>query len=1045
MDIRSRPRAMGVVVDSVSPEELYEVIVGASSQDFARMQASTQRLKQMLEMFGAYDALQDIASRKEIPVEIRQQAMIQFKNVVTNHWRSRKLLSDEHRARIRERSLLFVDEEVESIAECNELVVVKLARTDFPNQWPNLIPDLIRIIDDNLKKRYVSMVDDPRDTLRLRRSLELLNGILKEFASIKMPSGLKVMAQIVEQLQDLLYGYYSTMSSNFSLVILTPQTINSQTVYDNILLAHLVYKCLVKMSTWLWNKFAKLSPEELRRSMAWVEKLFNASTSQLKALTEIRKGIMLSLLQNESVADPQSQKTLSVLTRHVKTFGKFFRRLQQLAPDRFVQFSASGDLILFYWAQVVDSTNYPAHFVADSDDSLFPVRFLVQAMVLFKESLSQFTPVRRSGVPNANVLSKDFVENAVRLLVTRFMPLNAADLQSWVEDPEEWVQLEDKENDQWEFEIRACAERVLMQICNQFPDFVVPLLVSWFVEIAPKPTVELEAIVQKEALYCAIGRCATRLKTAMDFETYVGGTFASEVRETNPSYAIIKRRIAWLLGKWVAECCTKPNDPKIWEILAFLVQDHGPGTDSVVRLTSVSALRECADVVEFDADNFAPYLATVVPHLIKIMAEADTLESKRKVDESLNIIIEQSGMRILPFMNVITEPIPQLWMSSEDDYLFKASLLVTVTKVVEAVKENSSTLGHLVVPLIRESLAPSVIVQLDTDALNLWTSALRNTVAVTSADGRDCLRDLVPDAINLLGNNFDVTGVVSIILESYFLLDAAYILEKYATDLFKAYLNALAHKALGLNAKGLIQSISLVIQLGQSTFWGEALHTSGLFPHLLKTMIAGEVDEVLLTEHIYLFSRIIMADRRMFLQLVSAASPVLNQPETVLYDFLMDQWMGKFDHMCEPRHRKLTAMGLAAFVSTARPEVLNRVPVEAFNIFTDVFGDIREAQEQAATAPQDEEPPSPTSLRRFWDLDKAPESYFRNSEGTPEYKRREALYQRDPIRSIALVPYVAECLREAENACGSANFQHILNRTDPAVLKQIQDAIARGG
>lgn len=59
------------------------------------------------------------------------------------------------------------------------------------------------------------------------------------------------------------------------------------------------------------------------------------------------------------------------------------------------------------------------------------------------------------------------------------------------------------------------------------------------------------------------------------------------------------------------------------------------------------------------------------------MAEAETLESKRKVDESLNTVIEQSGtlvcrnsfiilhlhdffVQVLPFIAVITEPIPQL-------------------------------------------------------------------------------------------------------------------------------------------------------------------------------------------------------------------------------------------------------------------------------------------------------------------------------------------------------------------------------------------------
>jgi hypothetical protein len=40
------------------------------------------------------------------------------------------------------------------------------------------------------------MVEDAEETLKLRRCLKLLNGILKEFASIKLPNGIKVMAQV---------------------------------------------------------------------------------------------------------------------------------------------------------------------------------------------------------------------------------------------------------------------------------------------------------------------------------------------------------------------------------------------------------------------------------------------------------------------------------------------------------------------------------------------------------------------------------------------------------------------------------------------------------------------------------------------------------------------------------------------------------------------------------------------------------------------------------------------------------------------------------
>jgi hypothetical protein len=35
------------------------------------------------------------------------------------------------------------------------------------------------------------------------------------------------------------------------------------------------------------------------------------------------------------------------------------------------------------------------------------------------------------------------------------MPLNPSDLENWINDPEEWVNLEDQENDQWEYEIRV--------------------------------------------------------------------------------------------------------------------------------------------------------------------------------------------------------------------------------------------------------------------------------------------------------------------------------------------------------------------------------------------------------------------------------------------------------------------------------------------------------------------------------------------------------------------------------------------------------------
>lgn len=52
----------------------------------------------------------------------------------------------------------------------------------------------------------------------------------------------------------------------------------------------------------------------------------------------------------------------------------------------------------------------------------------------------------------------------------------------------------------------------------------------------------------------------------------------------------------------------------------------------------------------------------------------------------------------------------------------------------------------------------------------------------------------------------------------------------------------------------------------------------------------------------------------------------------------------QFDHMSEPRHRKLLALGIASLVSTGRPEVLERVPNEIFNLWTDVLFEVRESR-----------------------------------------------------------------------------------------------------
>lgn len=52
----------------------------------------------MLEMAGTFDALSEIAAQRSLPVQVRQQSIIQLKNSSVGHWKSRRYVRVPTRA-----------------------------------------------------------------------------------------------------------------------------------------------------------------------------------------------------------------------------------------------------------------------------------------------------------------------------------------------------------------------------------------------------------------------------------------------------------------------------------------------------------------------------------------------------------------------------------------------------------------------------------------------------------------------------------------------------------------------------------------------------------------------------------------------------------------------------------------------------------------------------------------------------------------------------------------------------------------------------------
>lgn len=68
-------------------------------------------------------------------------------------------------------------------------------------------------------------------------------------------------------------------------------------------------------------------------------------------------------LRSSPDTSPVTHATVDKFTRHVRVFGKFFRRLQQLEPAKFVELPTCNDVVLYYWEKVVQATNGPQDMI----------------------------------------------------------------------------------------------------------------------------------------------------------------------------------------------------------------------------------------------------------------------------------------------------------------------------------------------------------------------------------------------------------------------------------------------------------------------------------------------------------------------------------------------------------------------------------------------------------------------------------------------------------------------------------------------------------
>jgi len=84
----------------------------------------------------------------------------------------------------------------------------------------------------------------------------------------------------------------------------------------------------------------------------------------------------------------------------------------------------------------------------------------------------------------SQLLTHELVCELMETVVTRYFVLRPFEIEAWKEEPEEWERREEGEGDAWEYSLRLCSEKVLLDLLINFKELLAQRLLNFFYSVS---------------------------------------------------------------------------------------------------------------------------------------------------------------------------------------------------------------------------------------------------------------------------------------------------------------------------------------------------------------------------------------------------------------------------------------------------------------------------------------------------------------------------------------------------------------------------------
>ncbi|KAL5710132.1 hypothetical protein ACHQM5_020735 [Ranunculus cassubicifolius] len=993
---------------------MYNLLTNSLSGDETLRKPAESALSHSENRPGFCSCLMEVITAKDLAsqTDVRLMASVYFKNSINRYWRSRRDtqgISNEEKIYLRQKLLSHSREENNQIALQLAVLVSKIARLDYPKEWPELFSVLAQQLQS-------------ADVLTSHRIFMVLFVSLKELSKKRLPSDQKKFAEISSHLFEFSWQLWK----NDVQTILHAFSALAQSFATNATVEHegdLYLTC----ERWLFCS------KVLRQLIIFGFQSDAKSVQEVIPVKEVCP-VLLSAIQSflpyYSSFQQRHPKFWDFTKRVCTKLMKVLVTVQERHPYSFGDKCVLPPVMDFCLTRITN----PEPEIASFEE------FLIQCMIMVKSTLEckEYQPSLTGRVINEKEVSVEQMKKNIsivvrdtlqslfpnervvllcNILIRRYFVLSASDLDEWYQSPESFHHEQDMV--QWTEKLRPCAEALYIVLFENHSQLLGPVVVSILQEAMNScPASETSitpAMLLKDAAYGAAGHVYYELSNYLNFNDWFNGALSLELMNDHENMRIIHRKVALLLGQWVSEIKDDTKRP-VYCALIRLLQDK----DLAVKLAACRSLCFLIEDSNFSQQDFIDLLPTCWDLCFKLVEEVQEFDSKVQALNFISVLIEHVKS-IIPYANKLVDFFQKVWEESSGESLLQIQLLVALRNFVIALGYQSSLCYNMLLPILQKGIDinnPDELNLLE-DSVLLWEVTLSNAPSMLSQ-----MLSLFPFLVNIMDRSFEHLEVSVDIMESYIILGGTDFLNLHASSVAKL-LDSIVEN---VNDRGLKSTLPLIEILIQCFPMEAPQLISITLQKLVIICLTGRDDHdpsksVIKTSSAAILARILVMNTDYLAHLTSESSisVALQQAGVIVKEnvllSLVDVWLDKVDSATLVQ-QKTFGLALAIMLTLRLPQVLDKID----QILSSCTSIILTASEEPN------------------EVSSGDNTNHKEIIPSKEYRKRQ-IQASDPVKQISLEKLLKDNLQVCATLHGNTSFNTAIGRMDPVVFGQLLKAL----